>query len=229
MIVHFLGLFQQPVRQRARTAFSLASERAGNNMPARMAMMAMTTKSSIRVNAVPRDPADLRIFVLTIARGSRCGPGPPGHTQPTVAARAKSCFFKLSHQFPKPHPLRVHSTVKNVHPVRERSLTSSPRAEGGILVVGTGLAKVHIGPKKPLESSWAPQTISPKGYLWTTRRPSVSFGPPWAVLELPLALKSLLASCLRFTRSTTPARPAAPPLGETWQSYLQPAALIRSP
>src|SRR5687767_6285784 len=38
-------------RQLARFAFSLALARAGNNMPARMAMMAITTSSSIKVKA----------------------------------------------------------------------------------------------------------------------------------------------------------------------------------
>ena len=36
--------------QEVRFAFSFALERAGSNMPARMAMMAMTTNNSMRVN-----------------------------------------------------------------------------------------------------------------------------------------------------------------------------------
>jgi hypothetical protein len=37
--------------QEVRLAFSLALERAGKSMPAKIAMMAITTNNSIRVNA----------------------------------------------------------------------------------------------------------------------------------------------------------------------------------
>src|SRR5712691_11515975 len=46
----FLMLLMQAVR----LAFSLARDKAGSNSAARMAMMAMTTRSSINVNALQR-------------------------------------------------------------------------------------------------------------------------------------------------------------------------------
>jgi hypothetical protein len=56
-------------RQAVRLAFSLALARAGNNIAASMAIIAMTTKSSIKVKAGPRTAAgffELQIIFSTL-------------------------------------------------------------------------------------------------------------------------------------------------------------------
>src|SRR5258706_16148391 len=56
--------------QRARRPFSLALAKLGSNKPARTAMMAMTTKSSIRVKAEPQEAIGHRFFDAARFKGN---------------------------------------------------------------------------------------------------------------------------------------------------------------
>jgi len=61
--------FRRLLMQEVRLAFSLARDNAGSNIDARIAIMAMTTRSSIRVNAALR-----RLFISAAEPGIGLNP-----------------------------------------------------------------------------------------------------------------------------------------------------------
>jgi hypothetical protein len=79
--------------QLACCALRLAAAKAGNNMAAKIAMMAITTSSSINVNADRRELVLFFIFIHLLFF----------HKQPPANLKTSGCSFNLFFQHTMPH------------------------------------------------------------------------------------------------------------------------------